>query len=508
VVSSVADQPAQVPDPRRWWALAVLAVVQFMLVLDATVVNVALPSIQRALHFSPSGLAWVVNGYTLMAGGFYIFGGRVADLVGRRRLFLIGLSLFAVASTVSGLAQNSAMLVVSRFGQGLGEAIAGPAALSLAVLMFDDPKERAKAVGIWGGLAGLGGSLGVVLSGVLVSYASWRWVFLINVPLAAVVLVLVPRIVKESRSSNRERVDVVGALLITSSLILITYGLLQAATHSWGSDRVVVPLAVGGSLLASFVVSQRIIPSPLVPLRFFRNRTRTVANVATMLLTTCFISTLYIFTLYMQNIGHYSAIRTGMAYLPFGVVLVVGVTLSTQLQPKVGVKPVLFAGFLFMSGGLALLSQIGTHVDYPGHLLPGFLVMAFGNGLAFPPLTNAALHGVGPTDAGLGSGVQNTFLQLGGSLGLAVVVTVALRRAASRVGHGVNAVSATVNGYQLAIRLTVFLGLAAALLVAVAMERVSVVEPDQQPASEPEAPERLVFAHVGSLCATGTCPDE
>jgi len=338
--------------------------------------------------------------------------------------------------------------------------------------------------------------------------ASWRWVFLINVPLAAVVLVLVPRLVKESRSSNRERVDVVGALLITSSLILITYGLLQAATHSWGSDRVVVPLAIGGFLLVSFVVSQRIIPLPLVPLRFFRNRTRVVANLATMLLTTSFISTLYIFTLYMQNIGHYSAIRTGLAYLPFGVVLVVGVTLSTQLQPKVGVKPVLFAGFLFMSGGLALLSQIGVHVDYPGHLLPGFLVMAFGNGLAFPPLTNAALHAVGPTDAGLGSGVQNTFLQLGGSLGLAVVVTVALRRAASRVSHGVSAVSATVNGYQLAIRLTVFLGLAAALLVAVAMERVSVVEPDRQPAAEPDVPERLVFAHVGSLCATGTCPDE
>jgi EmrB/QacA subfamily drug resistance transporter len=483
VVSSV-DQPARVLDPRRWRALGVLAVVQFILVLDATVVNVALPSIQRALHFSPSGLAWVVNGYTLMAGGFYIFGGRVADLAGRRRLFLFGLALFAVASTVSGLAQDSATLVASRFAQGLGEAIAGPAALSLAVLMFDDPKERAKAVGIWGGLAGLGGTVGVILSGVLVSYASWRWVFLINVPIAAVVLVVTPRIVKESRSSRRERVDVIGALLISSSLILITYGLLQAATHAWGSDRVVVPLAVGGSLLVAFIVSQAIIKLPLVPLRFFRNRTRVVANLATVLLTTSFISTLYIFTLYMQDIGHYSAIKTGLAYLPFGVVLVVGVTISTQLLPKVGVKPVLFVGFLFMSGGLALLSQIGAHLDYPAHILPGFLVMAFGNGLAFPPLTNAALHDVGPTDAGLASGVQNTFLQLGGSLGLAVVVTLALRHAASRVGHGVSAAVATTEGYRLALRVTVFLGLAAALLVAVVMDRVSVVEPDNATVSD------------------------
>jgi EmrB/QacA subfamily drug resistance transporter len=471
--------------------LAVLAVVQFILVLDATVVNVALPSIQRALHFSPSGLAWVVNGYTLMAGGFLILGGRVADLVGRRRLFLFGLALFAVASTVSGLAQDSGMLVASRFAQGLGEAIASPAALSLAVLMFDDPKERAKAVGIWGGLAGLGGTLGVILSGVITSYASWRWIFLINVPIAAVVLVVAPRLVKESRASRRERVDVVGALLVTSSLVLIVYGLLQAASHSWGSDRVVVPLAVGGLLLVAFVASQAVIPSPLVPLRFFRNRTRVVANLATVLLTTSFISMLFVFTLYLQNIGHYSPIKTGLAYLPFGFALLVGIGLSTQLEAKVGVKPVLVVGFLFMSAGLALLSQIGVHPDYLARILPGFLVLAFGNGLAFPPLSNAALHEVGPTDAGLASGVQSTFLQLGGSLGLAVVVTLALRRAADRIGHAVSASVATTEGYKLALRITVFIGVAAALLVAVAMQRVILVPTDEEAAAEADAPERL-----------------
>jgi EmrB/QacA subfamily drug resistance transporter len=486
--------PVQVLDPRRWLALAVLAVVQFILVLDATVVNVALPSIQRALHFSPSGLAWVVNGYTLMAGGFLVFGGRVADLVGRRRLFMFGLALFAIASTVSGLAQNSGMLVASRFAQGLGEAIAGPAALSLAVLMFDDPRERATAVGIWGGLAGLGGTFGVILSGVLTSYASWRWVFLINVPIAIAVLVVAPRLVKESRSNRRERVDVVGALLVTGGLILIVYGLLQAATHTWGSDRVDVPLGVGGVLLVAFVISQALLSSPLVPLRFFRNRTRVIANLATVLLTTSFISTLYILTLYLQEIGHYSPIKTGLAYLPFGVALLVAVAMSTKLEARLGVKPVLFVGFLFMSGGLALLSQIGVHADYTAHILPGLLVLAFGNGLAFPPLSNAALHAVGPTDAGLASGVQNTFLQLGGSLGLAVVVTLALRQAASRAGHGVSAAVATTDGYQLALRVTVFLGLAAALLVAMAMERVTLVAPDQQAVAEGDLADHLATA--------------
>jgi EmrB/QacA subfamily drug resistance transporter len=475
------------PDPRRWRALALLAVVQFMLVLDTTVVNVALPSIQRSLHFSPSGLAWVVNGYTLMAGGFLILGGRVADLAGRRRLFMSGLALFAVASAVSGLAQDSAMLIAARFAQGLGEAIAAPAALSLAVLMFDDRKERATAVGIWGGLAGLGGTAGVILSGVITSYASWRWVFLINVPIAAVVLIIAPRMVKESQSARRQRIDVTGALLVTASLVLVVYGLLSAATHAWGAGIVVIPLVVGGALMAAFIVSQTVIKEPLVPLRFFRNRTRVVANFGTVLLTSSFITMFFVLTLYMQDIGHYSAIRTGLAYLPFGGALLLGILASVQVLPKIGVKGGLVVAFLFISGGLALLSMITVHVDYPAHILPGFLIMAFGNGVAFPALNNAALHEVGPADAGLASGVENTFLQLGGSLGLSVLVTLALRHATSRIGHGVSAAVATTDGYQLALRVTVGLGIAAALLIALALQRVTFVPPDQQALAIAEA---------------------
>ena len=475
------------PDPRRWRALGLLAVVQFMLVLDTTVVNVALPSIQRALHFSPSDLAWVVNGYTLMAGGFLILGGRLADLAGRRRLFMSGLALFAVASAVSGLAQDSAMLVAARFAQGLGEAIAAPAALSLAVLMFDDRKERATAVGIWGGLAGLGGTAGVILSGVITSYASWRWVFLINVPIAAVVLIAAPRMVKESRAARRQRIDVTGALLVTASLVLVVYGLLAAATHPWGAGVVVIPLAAGGALMAAFIVSQAVIKDPLVPLRFFRNRTRVVANFGTVLLTSSFITMFFVLTLYMQDIGRYSPVKTGLAYLPFGFALLLGILTSIQVLPKIGVKGGLVVAFLFMSGGLALLSLITVHVDYPAHILPGFLIMAFGNGVAFPALNNAALYEVGPSDAGLASGVENTFLQLGGSLGLSVLVTLALRHATSRIGHGVSAAVATTEGYQLALRVAVGLGVAAALLIALALQRVTFVPPDQQALAIAEA---------------------
>jgi EmrB/QacA subfamily drug resistance transporter len=486
-MSVISPDVKALPDPGRWRALGVLAVIQFILVLDTTVVNVALPSIQRDLHFSPSGLAWVVNGYTLMAGGFLILGGRIADIAGRRRLFLGGLALFAIASTVSGLAQDPAMLVAARFGQGLGEAIAGPAGLSLAVLMFEDPKERAKAVGAWGGLSGLGGTAGVILSGIITSYVSWRWVFLINVPIAVVVLILVPRMVKESHSSTRPRIDVAGAFLITASIVLAAYGLLQASTHAWGDGRVVIPLAVSGALLIAFVLSQALIPSPLVPLRFLRNRTRVIANFGSVLMTASFVTTTFVLTLYMQDIGHYSPVKTGLTYLPFGAAVLVGVLVSTQVLPRLGVKSGLTVGFLLMAGGLALLTQIGVHPDYPAHILPGFVVMAFGSGVTFPALNNAALHKVGPADAGLASGVENTFFQFGGSIGLSVLVTVALRHAASRTGQGISVAAATTNGYQLALWIAASLCVAGALLVALGLERVTFVPPDQQALAIAEA---------------------
>jgi MFS family permease len=322
---------------------------------------------------------------------------------------------------------------------------------------------------------------------VITSYASWRWVFLINVPIAAVVLIAAPRMVKESRAARRQRIDVTGALLVTASLVLVVYGLLAAATHAWGAGVVVIPLAAGGALMAAFIVSQAVIKDPLVPLRFFRNRTRVVANFGTVLLTSSFITMFFVLTLYMQDIGHYSPVKTGLAYLPFGFALLLGILTSIRVLPKIGVKGGLVVAFLFMSGGLALLSLITVHVDYPAHILPGFLIMAFGNGVAFPALNNAALYEVGPADAGLASGVENTFLQLGGSLGLSVLVTLALRHATSRIGHGVSAAVATTEGYQLALRVAVGLGIAAALLIALALQRVTFVPPDQQALAIAEA---------------------
>jgi EmrB/QacA subfamily drug resistance transporter len=466
-------------DPRRWKVLALLGLVQFMVMLDSTIVNPALPTIHRDLHFSTGGLAWVVNGYTLMAGGFLIVGGRVADLFGRKRMFVVGTVLFAVASGLSGLAQDSTMLICSRFAQGLGEAIAAPAALSLVVLAFTDPKERAKAVGMWGGIAGLGATLGVVISGMIVDWIGWRWIFLVNLPVAAVVVFVVPRMVKESRMAADRHVDYMGAVFITGGLTLIVDGLLQASSHNWGSSTVVIPLAIGGVLLVAFVGSQVFGNRPLIPKRFFHNRTRVSANVATMFAGAGFFGLFFSLTLYMQEVLHYSALKTGLAWGPFGAMLFVGLGVSQKLLPKVGVKVALIASFLISALGLLLLSRINVHGDYPGQILPGMLVMAFGQSISFIGLLNSALHRLGPADAGLGSATQNTSQQLGGSLGLAILVSIGLRHIASQVAHGTSQALAATHGYSLIIEIAAAVMAAGAVMVALTFERVDFIPPDK-----------------------------
>src|SRR5438445_7406316 len=276
----VTEQAVSAPDPRRWKALVVLALVQFMIIIDITVVNVALPSIQRSLHFTGSSLGWVVDGYALMAGGLLLFGGTVGDLFGRRRLFLIGTALFAVASFTSGAAQNQSMLIFSRFAQGAGEALASPAALALVVLMFTDSKERTRALGIWSGLAGLGGTIGVLLSGVIVNFISWRWIFFVNVPIAAVAIALVPGLVSESRAeTTSRRVDLPGAVLVTGGVLALIDGFLAASRHPWGSAAVAFPLLVGIAALLALIVVESRTRDPLIPMTFFPNRTQLPANV-------------------------------------------------------------------------------------------------------------------------------------------------------------------------------------------------------------------------------------
>jgi EmrB/QacA subfamily drug resistance transporter len=456
-------------DPRRWKALAVLALVQFMLILDITVVNVSLPFIKRDLGFSQSGLAWVVDGYTLMAGGLLLLGGRLSDLIGRRRLFLIGVAVFAVASLTCGAAQDPTMLVVSRFVQGTGEAMAAPAALGLVALLFPDPIERTKALGIWGGLAGLGGTLGTVISGVLTDYASWRWIFFVNLPVAAFALLVVPRLVNESkavRTATQGRPDVAGAVAVTGGAILLVYGLLRAPeVPSWGSPSVVVPIVLGLLLLVAFVVIERSIGEPLVPKRFFENRTRVTANVATLFFASAFFTYFFLLTLFMQQVLRYSPAKGGVAYLPFGITIGVAIGIGTALMPKLGVKPLLAGGFIVSAVGMYLTSGIDPHADYAPDILPGMMVLAFGAGVSFAAMGNAALHGVTGQDASLASGVQNAVQQLGGALGLAVLASIALRYAANH--HGPDIAAIATHGFVLAFRVgTVMLLVGAAIIIA------------------------------------------
>ena len=485
-------------DSRRWRALAVLGLIQFILVVDVSIVNVALPRIQHDLHFSHAGLAWVVNGYVLMAGGLLLLGGRLADMFGRRRLFLLGVGLFALASVTSGAAVSPAMLVSSRFVQGVGEALAAPAALGLVVVLFPDPRERIKALGIWGGLAGLGGTTGSVLSGVLTDFASWRWIFYINIPVAIFALLMVPRLVSESRmAGERQRIDFGGAAAATGGLVAIVYGLLAAARHPWGSSQVLLPLLGGLGLLAVMVAIEARSDAPLIPLRFFANRTRAVANFASLFSTAAFFSWVFLMTLFEQQVLHYSPLQGGLGYLPLGFGIGAGMGVGTALMPRLGVKPVWCASYFGAAIGLLMESQVHLGSSYFSGVMPGMIVLAVSFGLGFPPAMNAALHLVTGQDSSLAAGVQGTMQQVGGALGLAGLATLAVRHAALQVSHGVAPNVAAVHGYVLAFRIGALLLVVGGMLVLVLLERVSTearnpfaetdVEPSVAPPIEPLA---------------------
>jgi EmrB/QacA subfamily drug resistance transporter len=460
-------------DPRRWRALAVLAAMQFMLVLDVTVVTVALPKIQQDLHFSHAGLAWVINGYVLMAGGFLLLGGRLSDLFGRRRLFLAGVVVFGAASAVCGAAVSSSMLVASRFVQGTGEAMAGPAALGMIPLLFPDSRERMKALGLWGGIAALGGTFGSVISGALTS-VDWRWIFYINVPVVLFALVMVPRVLPESRmASEGHRIDVAGAVTATGGLVAVVAGLLQAASHPWGSWQVLLPLLGGAGLLAVMVAWEARCPDPLIPLRFFTNRTRVTSNVSSLLLLAAFIGYVVLLTWYMQQVLGYSPLKTGLLWLPLGAGIGAGIGLCTGLMPRVGVKAMLVTGFFGSAVGLLLATDIHANSSYAGAMLPGIIVFGIFSGVCYPGLINGALHQVTGQDSGLASGVQTAMQQIGSALGLATLVTLALRYAGDRIRVRVPAAVAQTDGYAVAFRVGAALLAAAGVLVLVLLEHVT-----------------------------------
>jgi EmrB/QacA subfamily drug resistance transporter len=465
-------------DPRRWKALAVLGLIQFMLILDVTVVNVALPHIKTDLGFSETGLAWVVDGYVVAAGGLLLLGGRLADIFGRLKVFLAGVALFAAASLSCGLAQNDTVLVISRFAQGIGEALAAPAALGLIALMFMDPKERIKALGIWGGLAGLGGTSGTVISGLIVNSVSWRWIFLINLPVALFALIVVPRLTSESRMVRTHTgVDVWGAVTITGGLVAVVNGFLAAARghNTWGSPAVWLSLLGGGALLVAFGIWESRAKDPLVPLRFFANRTRVVTNGVTFFFASAFFVYFFLLTLFMQQILGYSALRGGVVYVPFGLAIGAGIGLGTGLMPKVGVKALMTTGFLICAIGMYLTSGIEVGSTYWSDIFPGMVILGFGSGLCFPAFGNASLHEVTHQDAGLASGVQNAMQQIAGAVGLAVLVSLAYRHAAGLIGAGTDPRTATVKGYVLSYRVSAVLLAVGAVAVALFLEHVDPV---------------------------------
>jgi EmrB/QacA subfamily drug resistance transporter len=469
-----SEPGAAEPDPRRWKALAVLAAIQFMLVLDVTVVNVALPKIQHDLHFSHAGLAWVVNGYALMAGGFLLLGGRLADILGRRRTFLLGVVVFGVASATCGAAVSSSMLVTSRFVQGLGEALAGPAALAIIPLLFSDTKERMRALGVWGGIAALGGTFGSVISGALTGLASWRWIFYINIPVAIFALLMAPRVLSESRMARSgERIDLTGPVLATGGLVAIVDGLLNASSHAWGSWQVLLPLLGGVALLAIMVVVEANSTDPLIPMRFFSNRTRVTSNFLSLALFAAFLGYVFLLTLYMQQVLNYSPLRAGVVYLPLGIGIGIGMGLCTGFMPRVGVKAVLVVGLIGSAAGLFVASFIQANSSYAAGILPGLILFGVFSGMCYPALINGALHQVTGQDSGLGSGVQTAMQQVGEALGLGILVTLAIRYANNQISHGTASAVALTHGYALAFRIGAIICVVAGLLALALFERVA-----------------------------------
>jgi EmrB/QacA subfamily drug resistance transporter len=411
---------------KRWQALALVCVAQFMVVLDASIVNVALPTIGEALDFSQDNLSWVVNAYVLTFGGFLLLGGRLADLLGRRRMFMVGLVLFALASLAGGFAQNDLQLVIARAIQGLGAAIVSPAALSIITTTFREGSERNKALGAWGAVAGSGGAAGVLLGGVLTDGLGWEWVLWVNVPIGLIAAWLAPRVIAESRMETERRVfDVPGAVTITAGLSILVYAIVDAEQSGWGSTKTIVLLAVALALVAAFVLIERRTKAPLVPFRIFRLRTLTGSNIVALLLGASLFSMFFLATLYMQQVLGYSAIKTGFSYVPLAFGIMGSAAIGSQIATKVGFKPVLIAGMTLTTVGLLWWSRISPDGTYLADVLGPSVVAALGLGFSFVPVTIGAVAGVEARESGLASGLINTSQQIGGALGLAILATIA-----------------------------------------------------------------------------------
>jgi EmrB/QacA subfamily drug resistance transporter len=474
---------------RRWIALILLCVAEFVVVLDAAIVNVALPSIQRDLHFSQEDLQWVVNAYVLMFGGFMLLGGRAADLLGRRRVFMFGLVLFSLASLAGGLATSQGVLIAARGVQGLGAAILAPAALSIVTTTFAEGAERNKALGAWGAVAGSGGAAGVLLGGILTQSLGWQWVLFVNVPIGLAAAAIAPMLLAESRREGLERnFDLAGAITSTAGLILLVYAVVKAVDNGWGSTTTIVMLAIATVLLAAFAAIETRARQPLVPFRVFRIGSIAGANLTGVLMGASLFSMFFFISLYMQQILGFDALEAGLAYLPLAGSIVVAAGVASQLTNRLGARPVLVGGLVLVAGGLLWFSQVSVGGSYLADILGPSLLAGWGLGLAFVPVTIASQGGITEADAGLASGLINTAQQVGGALGLAVLATVAnsATNSAMSAAHGARSElpQALTNGFGDAFLVGAGIAVAAVLVAALTIKG-SGARPEQE--REPDA---------------------
>jgi EmrB/QacA subfamily drug resistance transporter len=458
------DAPSVLKTRRGALTLALLLLVQFIDFLDVSIVNVALPSIRHDLHFSQQSLQWVVSGYVLTYGGFLLLGGRAADLLGRRRVLVAGLALFALASLVGGLAQAEGLLVAARLAQGAGAALMSPAALSTLTTTFTNPRERNAALGAWAAMPGLAGATGVVLSGALTEGPGWRWIFYLNVPFALLAGIGALALLGSERPRRDSSFDLSGAVLVTSGMLLAIYTLVRAPDVGWGSTRTVAGLALAGVILAAFVLNEQRVRHPLVPPSIFRIKGLAAANVTQLISFSGLYSMFFFLSLYMQNVLHYSPVHTGLAYLPVTGGFMVSVAVVAQLLPRIGTKPVITGGALVAAAGIYLLSRVPVDGAFVSDLLPGITIVALGLGGVFGGVTTAATEGVPANQAGIASGLLNASMQFGGALGLAVLSAVATDRTRGSLSEGDSLPDALTDGFQRAFLIgSLFVLLAAAI---------------------------------------------
>jgi len=469
-------------DRKRWLALAVIVAAQFMVVLDVAIVNVALPSIRTDLHFSQESLQWVVTAYAILFGGVLLLGGRLADLLGRRRLFIAGLALFTVSSLLDGLAWSEGSLIGFRGLQGLGAALLSPAALSILTTTFREGRERNLALGIWGAASGSGGAAGVLLGGALTSALNWSWIFFINVPVGIAVIAVTPFLVRESRAELEHRYfDVTGAVSITGGLMLLVYAMTRATQHGWTTGETIGLLAGAAALIVAFFVIEFRSKAPLLPLRIFRLRTLTGSNISGLLLGSAIFSQFFLLTLYMQEVLHYSALKTGVAYIGLTLTIIAFSAVAQALVTRIGVRRILPLGLALSSVALVLFARLPVHGTYFADLFPAFIISGLGLALAFVPMSIGALSGVRGSDAGVASGLINTSQQIGGAIGVAVATTLATtytsRYVDAHAGTTAFSGSALTHGFEIAFYVLAAIAAVGAVLSAVIVKSEP-VEPE------------------------------